>query len=104
MGRDILDEDFQNKDHYMFFMTHGQNPTINLLGENYLFRIRGNGEDARLYSYYDEKTYSKNIINEHTEIANKMKNLTLGIYEQTRYTRYHNSTNLVEKRLKEINK
>jgi phosphoglycerol transferase MdoB-like AlkP superfamily enzyme len=102
MGRDILDKNFKNKDHYMFFMTHEQNPTINLLGEKYLFRIRANGENARLYSYYDEKTYSKNIINEHTDIANKMKNLTLGIYEQTRYTRYHNSTNLVEKRLQKI--
>jgi phosphoglycerol transferase MdoB-like AlkP superfamily enzyme len=102
MGRDILDENFKNKDHYMFFMTHEQNPTINLLGENYLFRIRANGENARLYNYYDENNYAQNIINEHKEIANKMKNLTLGIYEQTRYTRYHNSTNSVEKRLKNI--
>jgi phosphoglycerol transferase MdoB-like AlkP superfamily enzyme len=104
MGRDILNEDFQNKDHYMFFMTHEQSPTINLLSENYLFKIKANGENARLYSYYDENTYSKNIINKHADIADKMKNLTLGIYEQTRYTRYHNSTNLVDKRLKEINK
>lgn len=102
MGRDILDKDFKNKEHYSFFMTHEQNPTINLLGKKYLFRIRANGNNPRLYSYYDKNSYSKNIINEKKDIANKMRNLTLGIYEQTRYTRYHNSKKIVAKRIKEI--
>ncbi len=100
-GRDILDKNFDKKPHYTFFMTHEDNPTINLIGEKYIFRVRADGTDKRLFEYFFNKE-NDNLITQYPQIAKEMEDICRGIYENTRYTRYHNSTMNVENRIKEI--
>jgi phosphoglycerol transferase MdoB-like AlkP superfamily enzyme len=100
-GRDILDNNFSQKPHYAFFMTHEENPTINLIGEKYIFQVRANGTDKRLFEYFFDKE-NDNLVKKYPQIAKEMEDICRGIYENTRYTRYHNSTMDVENRLKEL--
>jgi len=102
-GRDILEKDFDKKPHYAYYMTHENNPTIDLIGEKYVFRIRANGNSPRLYDYYF-KDKMVNLVDKYPEIAKKYKDLTLGIYENTRWTRYHNSEQEVKAYIDKISK
>lgn len=97
-GRDILEKDFDKKPHYAFFMTHEENPTINLIGEKFIFRVRADGTEKRLFKYFFDKE-DDNLIGKNPIIAKEMENICRGIYENTRYTRYHNSTYQVNKYL-----
>ena len=99
MGRDILGEDFDKKDHYAFYMTHENNPRINLIGKEYILRMRADGSEVELFSYYFNDS-PINISNDKSDISKKMKNICRGIYESTRYVRYNNSTDSVNKYLK----
>lgn len=101
IGRDILDKDFEKKAHYAFYLTHEENFRLNLIGKEYIFRMRGNGEDKGLFKYhYDKK--DENLIDKHPELAKEMEGICKGIFESTRYTRFHNTSENVENRLKEI--
>lgn len=99
-GRDILAEDFDEKDHYAFYIQHGSNPLLTLIGDKYVYTSRADGSDAKLYEYY-YKDEAKNLVLENSEVATKMKNILLGLYESTRYTRFNNSTAKVNKLLKQ---
>ena len=98
MGRDILEADFKEKEHYAFYMTHENNPHINLIGKKYILRMRADGSDAKLFEYYF-KDIPVDISAKHKKLFEKMKKTCRGIYEQTRYTRYHNSAEDVKKQL-----
>ena len=101
MGRDILDKDFDEKPHYAYFMTHGNNPLLSLIGEEFLFQINADGTNKKLYKYYYEKT-PENVIVQYPKVAKEMENISRGIFESTRYTRFNNSRQIVEDRVKEI--
>jgi phosphoglycerol transferase MdoB-like AlkP superfamily enzyme len=96
-GRDLLDKDFATKPHYAFYLSYEENPTINLIGEEYIVRIRANGDDPRLFKYYyNNEEKGVNYYTQKPELAQKMTDLVRGIYEMTRFVRYHNSSEKVE--------
>ncbi len=49
IGRDILEKSFEQKKHYAFYIQHENNPLLSLIGKEYIFRVRANGEDKQLY-------------------------------------------------------
>ncbi len=95
-GRDILDKDFGSQQHYAFFMNYDTNPQISLAGEKYLFTMRVDGKEKALYEY-SFKGKPENLIAKSPEEAKKMEDVLMGIYESTRYIRYHNSKGAIEK-------
>ncbi|CAA6804143.1 MAG: Sulfatase family protein [uncultured Sulfurovum sp.] len=103
IGRDILDKNFDKKQHYAFYLTHEENFRLNLIGKEYIFRMRANGEDKGLFKYYYDKK-DENLIDKHPELAKEMEGICKGIFESTRYTRFHNTPENVQKRLDSINK
>jgi len=102
MGRDILDKDFETKKHYSFYIQHGNNPLLNVIGKDYLYRIRADGSEKQLYKYYFEQE-NQNLVESQPDIAKEMDALTRGIYESTRYIRYHNSPQEVRTLIKSLN-
>ncbi len=96
LGRDILDKDFDSKLHYAYFMTHENNPTINLIGEEFIYKVRSDGSNPRLYKYYFDKE-NENLLGKYPEIEKEMHNICKGIFESTRYTRFNNSSKQVQK-------
>jgi len=99
IGRDILQKDFDKKPHYAYYMSHEPNPTINLIGEDFIYTVRADGSNKRLFHYYYDKE-RKNVIEDFPKVAQKMDKLCIGIFQLTRYTRFHNSENDVAKYLK----
>ena len=137
MGRDILDKDFDAKEHYSFYMTHENNPKINIIGKEYILRMRADGSDVKFLKYdfgsdvtqnsnkeEFENYFKKKMSNKEADafleeyfknamidqsasnpiLATHMQKLCKGIYELTKYTRYHNSTVGVKQYLKENTK
>ena len=104
-GRNLLEKDFENKPHYSYFMTHEVNPTINVIGEEYVLKVRADGSDIRLFKYDEFKNnLAKNYASEYPELTKEMTDLARGLYEATRYTRFNNSTNRVNKKIEELYK
>lgn len=104
-GRNLLEKDFDKKPHYTYYMTHEVNPTINLIGEKHILRVRADGSDVRLYNYEDfDKKDKQNVASQFPELTKEMLGLTRGIYEGTRYTRFHNSTEKVDKKIEQLYK
>ena len=101
IGRDILAKDFENKKHYAFYLTHEEDFKINLIGKEFIFRMRASGKDKQLYKYYYDKK-DDNLIEKYPKIAKEMEGICRGIFESTRYTRFHNAPENVDQRLKEI--
>jgi len=90
-GRDILAKGFENKEHYAFYIQNSHNPLLTLIGDTYIFRIHADGTKAELYAsdYQGERS---NLLTKKINIAKKMQKRLLGMYEMTRYTRYHNAS------------
>jgi len=103
ISRDILDKDFDSKEHYAFYLTHEEDFNINLIGKEFIFRMKASGKDKKLFKYYYDKK-DENLINKYPNIAKKMEGICKGIFELTRYTRFHNGPKNVVKRLNEIKK
>jgi len=100
-GRDILEKDFDTKEHYAFRIEHSNNPLLMLIGEEYIYQVRADGTKEELFEYrYKDK--AKNIAKENVEMTSKMRKVCRGIYENTRYTRFNNSTNVVKQRVAKI--
>lgn len=100
-GRDILDKNFDAKQHYSFYIQHGNNPLLNIIGKDYLYRIRADGSEKQLYRYYFEQE-NQNLVESEPERANSMEALTRGIYESTRYISYKNSPQEVKTLIKSL--
>ncbi len=97
MGRDLLDKDFDTKPHFSFYLQHGNNPLLNIITKDYLFRMRADGTNKELHKYYYEKgDENKNLLKEDVARASKMEKVTRGVYESTRYIRYNNSTEHIQ--------
>jgi phosphoglycerol transferase MdoB-like AlkP superfamily enzyme len=103
IGRDILDKGFDQKKHYAFYIQHKNNPLLSLMSKEYIFRVRANGEERALYRYYYDKK-DENLVDKYPELAKEMESVCRGIFESTRYIRFHNRRDDVEDRLKEIEK
>jgi len=98
IGRDILEKDFDTQQHYAFYLTHEEDFKINLIGKEFIFRMRASGKEQRLLKYYYDNK-DENLSAKYPKIAKEMKEICKGIFESTRYTRFHNSPKDVAKRL-----
>ncbi|MCX6076188.1 MAG: sulfatase-like hydrolase/transferase [Campylobacterales bacterium] len=88
MGRDMFDAQFDDK-RYAFTITHSSNPFIGLVGDKYYFKSRYDGTMSGLYDIYSSEPL-KNYASEQPELFKKMKDLTYGIYETSKYIPYFN--------------
>ena len=88
LGRDLFDVNFDDK-RFAFTIFHGRNSTLGLLGENYYYSIMEDGSNAALYDIH-AKDSRQNIMQQHPEQAAKMRELTFGIFETTKYMLHHN--------------
>ncbi|MBU1658426.1 LTA synthase family protein [bacterium] len=88
LGRDMLDERFDDK-RYAFTITHSSNPLIGLVGEKYYYRTRADGTEAMLYDIYSD-TPLQDHSQENSELVKKMKDLTYGIFETSKYIPHFN--------------
>jgi hypothetical protein len=84
-----------------FYLTHEEDFKINLIGKEFIYRMRASGKEARLLKYYYEKE-DENVSAKYPELAREMKGICKGIFESTRYIRFHNAPENVEKRLNEM--
>ncbi len=104
-GRNLLAKDFDKKPHYTYYMTHEINPTINLIGEEHILRVRADGSDVRLFRYEEfDKKDKENLAPKETNLTKEMLELTRGLYEATRYTRFHNSSESVKEKIEQLSK
>ena len=95
LGRDAFDERF-DKDRYAFTIYHKPNPTIGLIGEKFYYRTKADGSDAALFDIYSD-TPLKDHSQQNKEIVKKMKDLTFGIYETSKYIPYFNKREDINK-------
>jgi len=95
IGRDMFDKQFDDK-REVFTITHSSNPMIGLLGEKYYFRTRYDGTMSGLYDAYSDEPLVDHA-SEHPKLAQKMKDLTYGIYETAKYIPYYNKREDVQK-------
>lgn len=74
IGRDILDKDFDTKQHYAFYLNHEEDFKISLIGKEFIFRMRVSGKDKELFKYhYDKK--DDNLITKYPELAKEMEGI-----------------------------
>jgi len=112
MGRDILEQGFDQQPHFIFYKEHGgYNPLLSVMSTDYVARVKADGSKQQLYKYYfKEGDKDKNlVVNEggnqksmHAKKVKKMTRLARGIYETTRYIRYNNYPKYIENIIKEL--
>ncbi|MGD8926067.1 MAG: sulfatase-like hydrolase/transferase [Thioalkalispiraceae bacterium] len=88
LGRDLLDPTF-DKDRYAFIFTHGSDYMLGLLSKDYYLTVLEDGSKTVLYDIH-AKDDRNNVVAEHPEQTEKMRNLALGIFETTKYMLHHN--------------
>jgi len=88
LGRDMFDKRFDNQ-RFAFSITHSSNPLIGLIGEKYYYRTRADGTNAALYDIYSDRPL-KDHSKENPTVVKKMRDLTYGIYETSKYIPHFN--------------
>ena len=88
IGRDIFDKRFDDK-RYAFTIHHSSNPTIGLIGSKYYFRTNYDGSSESLFDIYSEEPLV-NHAKENAELTKKMREITFGIFETSKYIPYFN--------------
>ena len=89
MGRDLFDERYDDA-RYAFTVTHGQGLRIGLLDERYYFLMNDDGSNKILHDTHSDNPRD-NVMNQFSEKATELEQMTRAIFETTRYMRYHNS-------------
>ncbi len=98
MGRDLLNKKFDQQ-RYAFTINHDNNSKLGLLSDNYYFRVLADGNNAQLFATtptvvgkdaLDNNFHTVDISQQHPQLTEKYKHLTLGIYETSKYMLYHN--------------
>ncbi|MBI1422040.1 MAG: sulfatase-like hydrolase/transferase [Gammaproteobacteria bacterium] len=93
LGRDLFDPKYDDR-REAFTITHYQVPEIGLLNKDYYYMTMADGKDPRLFALKDFN--NKNILEEQPEVAKRMHDLTVGLYETSKYMLYHNKNLLVK--------
>lgn len=88
-GRNLLDERFDDR-RYAFTIHHSAISTLGLISDDFVFRVGSNGANSELFQLGTD-TPRENVIAQHPELAEKMRRLTLGIYETAKYVVNNNS-------------
>ncbi len=89
LGRDLLDPRFADR-RYAFTIKPGRNPQVGVVGNgHYFFKHMGKG-DAQLWALEGEQAGSERLAAK-PELGERMKQLSVGIYETARYLLHHNN-------------
>lgn len=94
IGRDLLDDRFNNQ-RYAFVIYHHENPMIGLIGAEFYFLTNADHTNKRLYKILSDHP-QENELSAFPDIAAQMETLCHGIYETTRYMRYHNTPEKID--------
>jgi len=88
MGRDLLDERFDNN-RYAFTIEHGGGRVIGLLNDEYYFMMRFDGTDAKLHRL-DSDTPREDVSAQHPEITKTLSEYTAAMRDTIQYMRENN--------------
>jgi phosphoglycerol transferase MdoB-like AlkP superfamily enzyme len=88
LGRDLLDSRFDEQ-RYAFTIAHERIPTIGMLGERFYLQMRPNGNNLRLHDTRSNNP-REDVKQQYPDVTQHLKDLTLGMFETTRYLRQHN--------------
>jgi len=88
MGRDLMDERF-DQDRYAFTIEHGGGRVIGLLNDDFYFRMRFNGTDAKLHKL-DSDTPRNDVSAQHPEISKTLAEYTTAMRDTILYMRENN--------------
>lgn len=89
LGRNLFADEFNDRRyafHYIYYMNP---PGIGVIDGEYLLSARADGTIFGLYKYLD-KDPGIDVRDQYPEIFNKLKDLTFGLYETSKYILYHN--------------
>jgi len=95
LGRDLFDPRYDDR-RDAFTITHYHVPEIGLLSKDYYYMTFADGRDPRLFALNDKSFDNKNLLEQKPEVAKRMHDLTVGIYETSKYMLYHNKNPLVK--------
>ena len=90
LGRDLFDPQFDDS-RYAFTISHNKVSTLGLVSEDYYFRILEDGNNPILNDLNAVDT-RVNVVQQHPQLAQQMRDLTLGLFETTKYMLYHNKS------------
>jgi phosphoglycerol transferase MdoB-like AlkP superfamily enzyme len=89
-GRNVLSNDFVNKEHFAFSIVEFDEPQMfYLIGDKFLLKQDSNGDNRRLIDTTSDDL-SKDYKNIYPNIAKKMSDISMGIFQSTSYIRYFN--------------
>lgn len=94
LGRDLFDPQFDDR-RYAFTITHSRNSELGLVSNDFYYMIFENGDKPRLFTLNGEQS-QQNLVEQHPQIAQQMRELTFGLFETTRYLLYHNKSRVAE--------
>lgn len=89
MGRDLFDERFDQQ-RFAFTAINESMMRIGLISNDYYFRMFEDGSSKVLHKI-DSESPRENVMPQHADVAAEMERMSRGIYESTRYMRYHNA-------------
>ena len=92
MGRNLLDTQFDNQRYAFTIGHHARIPTIGVIGERYYLQMRTDGKNLQLNDTQSQQPRI-DVSAQFPQITQQLRDLTLGIYETTRYLRHHNKQN-----------
>jgi len=90
LGRNLMNPAFDNQ-RYAFTITHNKNSTLGLLSKDFYFRIIEDGTNPVLIDVHSSNSRD-NVLNQHPEIADTMREMTFGLFETTKYLLHHNKS------------
>lgn len=93
LGRDLFDPQFDDR-RYAFTITHSRNSELGLLSKDFYYMTLEDGSNPRLFDLNAKKS-SDNVLTQHPDTVNSMRELTFGLYETTKYLLHHNKNPLV---------
>ena len=88
LGRDLMDERF-DQHRYAFTIEHGGGRVIGLLSEDFYFRMRFDGTDAKLHEL-DSDTPRNDVSEQHPEISSTLAEYTAAMRDTILYMRENN--------------
>ena len=89
MGRDLFDKRFKDK-RYAFTATDSVKMDIGVVSPEFYFQMYTDGSNKRLHELRVGGAQT-NVIDKFPDKAKQLEQLTRGIYETTRYMRFHNA-------------
>jgi phosphoglycerol transferase MdoB-like AlkP superfamily enzyme len=88
LGRDLFNPRFDRNRH-AFIMHHAAQASIGVINDEFFFRMDLDGAGQFLHRVYAEDS-RQNLIEQYPETASRMRDLTRGMYESTRYIANNN--------------